>query len=477
MEFKVKKNRSLGVFSLVMINVIAIDSVRNLPANAANGYALVLLYAIATLLFLIPCILVTAELATHYPKTGGIYVWMREAFGLKWGFLAIWLQWVYNVFWYPTILSFLATNIAYLIHPAWSNQKMFIVPVITAMFIIATALNARGIKVSSLVSTVCAVAGTLIPMMAIIVLGAVWIIQGKPLAMHTSVQNWLPNLKQMPNIAFLIIILFSLMGFEMSAVHAEAVKNPQRDFPKALFYSGIIIVLSMVLGSLAVVMVTPTKTLNIISGLNDAFNVFLSNFHLQWLNPVMTLMILIGGFGGMAAWVIGPTKGLVVAAEDGLLPKFLSKRNKKGAPNQILILQAVMTVILSCLFLCFKSMSTAYWILSVMTAQLALLFYICLFAAAIKLRQITPPSAAAYRIPGGKIGISLVGGVGLLTCIGAMILGFIPPADVPISNTLWYEIILIAGIIAFTLLPFCYRPLGRRSGDALSTSSLRKPLI
>ena len=167
----------------------------------------------------------------------------------------------------------------------------------------------------------------------------------KPLALTPGLGHWLPHLSQMPNIAFLVIILFSLMGFEMSASHAEAVKNPERDFPKALLYSGVIIVLSMVLASLAIVMVTPSKTLNIISGLNDAFKVFLDSFNLGWLMPVLIIMIIIGGFGGMAAWVIGPTKGLVVAAEDGLLPKRLSKRNQKGAPGVVLLLQAGLTII------------------------------------------------------------------------------------------------------------------------------------
>jgi glutamate:GABA antiporter len=453
MEITIDKSRGLGVFSLVMINVIAIDSVRNLPANAANGFSLVLLYALASLLFLIPSILVTAELATHHPKTGGVYVWVREAFGPRWGFLTIWLQWIYNVFWYPTILSFIATNIAYLINPTLANEKAFIVPLVIVMFLVATWLNARGMRLSSLVSTICAIVGTIVPMIAIIALGIGWVATGKPLATTPGMEHWLPNLTAMPNIAFLVIILFSLMGFEMSASHAEAVKNPQRDFPKALLYSGVIIVLSMVLASLAIVMVTPQKMLNIISGLNDAFKVFLESFHLGWLMPIVIIMIIIGGFGGMAAWVIGPTKGLVVAAEDGLLPKTLSKRNDKGAPVMVLILQAAMTVALSCLFLCFKSMSTAYWILSVLTAQLALLFYVCLFAAAIKLRYTGPKFPNAYRIPGGNWGIWLTGSVGILTCIAAIIIGFIPPADIPISNTLVYEIILVAGMLIFTLLP------------------------
>lgn len=444
--------RRLSVFSLVMINVIAIDSLRNLPANAANGLSLVLLYLIAGVFFLIPCLLVTAELATHHPRSGGIYVWMREAFGPQWGLLSIWLQWIYNIFWYPTILSFIATHIAYLINPALAMQKAFVLPIVISLFLLATLFNLRGMQASSTLSTFCAIVGTIIPMAAMVALSAGWIFSGNPILFANH--HWLPNLTSMPNIAFLVIILFSLMGFEMSASHAESVKNPVRDFPKALAYSGVIVIASMIFSSLAIVAVIPVKGLNIMTGLNDALQIFLNHFHLGWLMPVVLVMIIIGGFGGMSAWVIGPTKGIVVAAEDGLLPKIMQVRNQNGAPVAVLWIQTAVTLGLCCLFLCFDSISTFYWILSVITAQLALIFYICLFAAAIKLRYKTPHHSQAFRIPGGRFGIWLTGGLGIFTCLAAILIGFIPPTDVIIQNKLIYEMILVAGIFILTLLPF-----------------------
>src|SRR6478672_5976935 len=98
----------LSVFSLVMINIIAVDSLRTLPISAKLGMSLIFYYVIAALIFFIPVALVAAELATAFPNTGGIYVWVREAFGKRVGFITIWLQWIYNVVWYPTILAFIA---------------------------------------------------------------------------------------------------------------------------------------------------------------------------------------------------------------------------------------------------------------------------------------------------------------------------------------------------------------------------------
>src|SRR3990167_5842716 len=113
-----KAHKPLTIFSLTMMNVIAVDSLRNLTVSAEYGAALIFFYAVAAIMFYIPCVLVAAELATGWPQTGGAYIWVREAFGRRFGFLAIWLQWGYNVVWYPTILSFISGTLAYLINPS-----------------------------------------------------------------------------------------------------------------------------------------------------------------------------------------------------------------------------------------------------------------------------------------------------------------------------------------------------------------------
>ncbi len=456
------KNRVLSVFSLVMINVIAIDSLRNLPANAENGLYIVFFYVVASILFLLPCILITAELATHRPERGGAYVWVREAFGAKWGFFNIWLQWIYNVIWYPTILFFIAVNIAYLINPNLATQKAYILPVIIGTFAIATIINCFGMKISGLISTLSATVGTLIPILFIIGLGVGWIVSGKPLAISPTWNHFIPKLSSLHNLAFLVIVFFSLMGLEMSAVHAEEVKKPERDYPRALAYSALIIVVTMILASAAIAIVVPKSSLNIVSGLDQAYAIFLNAFHLKWLLPIVILMILLGGFGGMAAWVIGPTKGLSVAAEDGCAPKILGYRNKKQAPITVLIMQAVVVFILCGIYLLFNTIATWYWILSDLTAQLALLFYVVLFAAAIRLRYITPKKPNAFRIPGGKLGIWIVAGIGIVTCISAILIGFIPPENIPIGNVFIYETILIVGLVVLSLLPLLIYKMTKR---------------
>src|SRR5688572_11097399 len=139
----------LSIFSLVMINVIAVDSLRTLPISATLGFSLVSYYLLAAFAFFIPIALVAAELATAYPNTGGLYVWVREAFGKRAGFITIWLQWIYNVVWYPTILAFIAATFSYLIAPQLANNKFYLLGSGVCLFWLFTLLNCFGMKLSS----------------------------------------------------------------------------------------------------------------------------------------------------------------------------------------------------------------------------------------------------------------------------------------------------------------------------------------
>lgn len=445
--------RVLSVFSLVMINVIAVDSLRTLPISAKLGITLVYYYLVAAFVFFIPVALVAAELATAYPQTGGVYIWVREAFGRRAGFVTIWLQWVYNIVWYPTILAFIAATIAYLFAPQLANNKYYLLFMIITLFWLFTLLNCYGMKVSSIVSTIGASVGTLLPMLGIIALGLLWIVQGRPIEIdpHASL---IPDFSSLGNLSLFVAVLFSLLGMEMSATHAEEVKNPQRDYPRALFFSTIIIFATLVFGSLAIVIVVPNEKLSVVSGLIDAYAIFFDAYHMSWVTYMTALFIIIGGLSGVSAWIIGPTKGLLIAARDGSIPASFARVNKHGAPIKILVTQGLIFTALSSVFILLDTINAAYWILSDLCAQMALIVYVFMFAAAIKLRYSKPNQRGAYRIPGGKLGMWIVAGTGFLCCILAILIGFIPPTQIPIGNTFFFQSFLLGGLIVFLAIPY-----------------------
>lgn len=448
------KKHSLTVFSLTMITVGSVDSIRNLPATALFGSQLIAFFLLGALFFLIPTALVSAELASGWPKQGGVYIWVKEAFGKKAGFLAIWLQWIENVIWYPTILSFVAGTIGYLIDPALANNAYFLCLVIVCSFWAATWVNLRGMHASALLSTICAISGLLLPMALIIGLGAVWIIGGNPVHISLDWHSIIPHLQDQSIWVSLTAIILSFCGVEIATVHANDVNDPQRAFPKALIYSVSIILSTLILGSLAIAVVLPAHDINLVAGIMQAFDAFFARYHLAWLMPIVAIMLVMGGMGGVSNWIIAPTKGLLVAALDDNLPPVFQRVNKNGAPVTMLIGQAVIVTILSALFLLMPSVNGSYWLLTALAAQLYMLMYLLMFIAAIKLRLQHPSHPRAFRIPGGILGLCLVAGIGMMGVITTLVVSFIPPGGINVGGVARYELLLMIGLLLMCSPPF-----------------------
>jgi amino acid transporter len=437
-----------------MITVGSVDSIRNLPATALFGSQLIAFFILGAIFFLIPTALVSAELASGWPKQGGIYIWVKEAFGKKMGFLAIWLQWIENVIWYPTILSFVAGTIGYLINPLLASNPYFLWAVIVSSFWGATFVNLRGMGSSGLFSNICTISGLLMPMSLIIGLGVVWMIDGNPIQVQFDLPSILPHWQDTSMWVSLTAIILSFCGIEIATVHANDVENPQQAFPRALFYSVCIILSTLILGSLAIAVVLPQQDINLVAGIMQAFHAFFARYHLDWMMPVMALMLVMGGFGGVSNWIIAPTKGLLVAAQDGNLPLFFQKINKNGAPVTMLLGQAVIVTILSSLFLLMPSVNGSYWLLTALAAQLYMLMYLLMFLAAIKLRIKLPDHVRLFRISGGLWGMLVVASIGLIGVITTLVVSFMPPGGIDIGRVSRYEMTLVLGLLLMCSPPF-----------------------
>lgn len=465
MESKSTHNRhSLTLFALTMITVGSVDSIRNLPSTALFGTELVFFFLFGAIFFLIPCALVSAELASAWPKQGGIYVWVKEAFGRKIGFMAIWLQWISNVIWYPTILSFVAGTIGYLIHPPLIENKYFLIGVILACFWGATFINLLGMRSSSAFSTLCTIAGLLIPMSLIIGLGAAWIFSGSPLHINFKPESFVPSLSNAHTWVALIGIMLSYCGIEIATVHAGDVNNPQKTYPKVLLYSVMIIITTLMLGSLAIAIVLPKEQISLVAGIMQAFHTFFASYNMTWMMPLIALMLILGGLGGVSNWIIAPTKGLLVAAKEGHLPLPLQRENRYGAPVAILIYQAVIVTFLSAVFLFIPTVNGSYWFLTALAAQLYMIMYALMLATGIRLRYKAPEVERAFKIPGGKyFGMIVVAGFGFLGIFTTLAVSFVPPDGVKVGSILVYESMLIGGLILMCAPPFITSFLQKKS--------------
>ncbi len=444
----------LNIFVLAMMNIAVIMSLRGLPLMAKEGMSMFFYILFAGIVFLIPTSLVSAELATGWPEGGGVYRWVKEAFGGRFGFIAIWLQWIQNVIWYPTVLAFAAGALAYLfLDPKLASAKVFTVIVILSVYWGATLLNFRGMKTSGWVTTAGVLGGTLFPGVLIIVLGVIWWLTGKPMAFMDGSQSLLPNFGNFDNVAFLAGIVLLFAGMEVSAVHAREVRNPKTDYPKAIFFAATIILLVFTLSSLSIAAVMPASDISLTAGIMQGLKSLLDKFNIGWMLPVLGFLVAFGAMGGVTAWIVGPSKGLFATASDGDLPPFLAHTNKNGVPTHILFIQGGIVTAISMLYLFMPNISSAFFLLTALTAILYLTMYILLFAAGIRLRYSQPDVDRAYRVPGGNAGMWFVAGTGLLGAVFAIIVGFFPPSKLTIGSPTFYVGFLAIGLSFFVIVP------------------------
>ncbi len=442
----------LSTFALVMLIIGAVDNIRNLPAAALFGSTLIFFYVFSAIVFLIPSALVSAELASSWTDRGGICHWVKLAFGDRCAFMAIWLQWIANLVWFPTILSFLAGVIAYLINPELVHSKLYVISTILIIFWSLTLLNLKGIHVSAKFISFCTIAGMAIPMALIIGLGIAWVFLGHPLQVSFTAATLWPSFSHIDSWVSLTAIMTAFAGMELSAVHVKEINNPQKTFPRALYISVWLILMTMILGSLAIAVVLPKDQINIVNGVMVAFTSFFASYHITWLMPIITVMILLGTFGSIVSWVISPAKGLLQAAQLGFLPDFFQRVNKHGVAANLLITQAVIVSFICLAFLLMPSIGGSYWLLTALNIQLYMIMYVMMFIAAIYLRYKYADVPRPFAIPGGKVGVWLACLLGLIGCSTTLIVGFVPPAGLDVGSIFSYELIFISGMVV-TILP------------------------
>lgn len=452
---KKSRKKVLSIFLLAMMNVAIVVSLRGLPLMAKEGLSLIFYLGFSLFVFLIPSALVSAELATGWPEEGGVFRWVSEAFGRKTGFTAIWLQWVQNIFWYPAVLAFAAGALAYLFGlPELASNPIYNIVVIFVIYWGATLINMRGMGAAGWLSSSGVVLGTILPGFLIILLGLIWWGGGHPIAFKATGDQLIPDFSQLSNLALLAGIVLLFAGMEVNAVHANEVKNPRRSYPLAIFLSVIIIFALFFLGSLSVAAVVPEEEISLTAGIMQALAALFNEFNMpSWVLKVLGLLVAYGAIGGVAAWIVGPSKGLLATAKQGLIPPYLSYANKRGVPTHILIIQGIVITFLSFLYLLTPTVSSAFFLLTDLTVILYLIMYILLFSAAIHLRIKKPNVKRPYKIPGGLFGICLVGGVGIIGAIFAIFVGFFPPSQLEFGSPEIYIGFLGTGVILALVIP------------------------
>lgn len=454
----------LGVGQLALLTLVVVASLRSLPAMAVFGLGSITLYIIPAIFFLVPTALVAAELATGWK--GGVYIWIREALGNRWGFTAVWLQWIQNVVWYPTQLSFIAAALAFVFFdPKLSNSGFFTAVVILVLYWGSTLVTLRGGNLFAKLGSWGGILGTLLPAALLIVFGAMWVFGGEKSEVPLEASAIIPPFTGLASIVLIVSNVLAYAGMEVNAVHVNQMKDPGRGYPRSVFLAAVLILLVFILPTIAIAVAVPQKELGLTNGIMLAFQEYFSHWGVgEWATAVVSALIAAGALASVVAWIAGPSKGLLAAAETGLLPPALQKRNREGVQTGILMLQGSIVTLLAAIFIIVPDVSAAFVALIDMAAALYLIMYMLMFASAIVLRRTAPDVKRAYRVPA----MNLVAGIGFLACLAAFVLAFIPPDGFTAFPAAAYPWIVGAVIVVLGVPPLIFHAVRRPGWDRRS---------
>lgn len=451
-----KQVATITTAGMTIMIITTVVSLRGLASQAEFGIQSIFWYVLAGLVYLVPFSLVCAELASTYTHSGGLYRWISEAFGTRWGWTGMYLEWQCLVIWFPAVLMFGAVSLAYIFWPEsfdgrLSSNKIYTILIVLGVYWFATFNSFRGMKKANFVSQTGGLFGTIIPGAILIIMGIVYVCMGEKIELVH--EGFFPDFTKLSTIVFAASIFLFFGGMEMNAVHVPMMKDPRHGYPKALFMAVIVILVVFIGGTLAIGFVTPAKDINLLATLLTTYHKLFETIHCPWLGNVIALFVTYGVIGQVSVIVTGPSTGLVAVGESGFLPPSLQKSNKNGINTPILWVQGIFVTLLAFVLVILPSVESAYQLLSQMSTILYLILCAMIYMAFIRLRRTQPNKPRGFKVPGGKFGEWVVGIVGLTGMVFATVLSFFPPSQINTGSPSVYVGVLIAGVVVFVALP------------------------
>lgn len=371
--------------------------------------------------FCVPYGMITAELGTTYPSEGGMYDWVKRAFGPKWAGRVAWNYWVN----FPLWISSLAVGVTQIIAGMFDIElSIWMVLLIELIYIIiVTFLSTKRIGESKGVVNV----GTAIKVFLLLGIGGLGIYSliktGQSANPITSIKDLLPT-TDLGSLSFVSIIIFNFMGFEVVGTWVDDMDEPKKQIPKALIFGGLLMAIFYILPATGFNIALEANegwvgagTEIIIDVLNSLFtSVGIGASAVKVLVAVCGCMFIYTFIANISSWSFGVNEVAKYAAEDGSMPKLFKKTNKEGVPYMSAIINGIVALIICILGVIagvlvengtlaegFEDSFSLFFSLSWITL---LVGYIPMFLAFLKLRKTDANAKRPYKMPGGKVWVT-----------------------------------------------------------------------
>lgn len=445
------KKPKFRLFSAVLATVCIILVGDAVAPTASIGNSQYFWWIIMLIGFFVPYGLISAELGTQYPSEGGLYTWIKKAFGKKWAGRVAWYYWVNFPLWVASLADLVTS---YLMQMLGVDMTWQLVLAIQVFYIaLVSILGVLRISQSAWVSNL----GAIVKFIFMAGLGAlgiyVLVTQGSANPI-TSFTDLLPLYNpdggiDFTGLGFVSLIIFNMLGFEVVSTFSNDMTNPKKEIPKAIILGGILIAIFYLLPSFGIGVAIPLEELSTDTGLLDSYSTLLSIIGFS-AGLSKAIIVIVGGLfiytlvANISSWSFGVNSVVAYAAEDGTFPKSWAKRNKNGVPYVVSIWTGIVALIISVAGILIANfapegseITNLFWTFFSLSLVTLLLSYVPMFIAFLKLHKKGPQVKNGYWISGGKVKIALFGIVPFILLLIALFFTLFPEFNLEMFAYNW----------------------------------------
>ena len=399
-----KKRGALRRLDMILFSVTAIMLLSQVPITAKEGPSVLFWTAVILVLFFVPYGLMTAELGSTYPDTGGIYSWVKRAFGGFWGTQVSWWYWINVGIWLPSVYLMFSRLLGQVF--GWSISYWPTVGIAVGLIWLNFLINVLTLETSKWVTNIAAMI-TVAIMLTIGIAGVVYGVR------NGSATEWTAG-EMLPSWSAIVlvgVVVYNFLGFELMSSASEEMRDPQRDVPKSIFTAGAMIAAFYLIATVGMLLILPVTGFLRVNGLYKALEVGIGT---TGLGGAFVFVLGIGAlycfFAALVPWTIGANRAAAEAARRGDLPPVLGGTHPRFRTP---VAAALVTALVGTAFTVgwgwivasgAGDLETLFWNLFAFSTVVFLLSYLVMAAAFLKLRYSDAAAVRPYRVPGGIVG-------------------------------------------------------------------------
>ncbi|SEK34096.1 amino acid/polyamine/organocation transporter, APC superfamily [Colwellia chukchiensis] len=378
--------KTLGKRDIFLFCVSAVLLLDTLAAGAVMGPTVIFWWLLLTVVFLIPFGAISTELGSVYPEQGGIYAWVKRAYGQKMASRISWYYWANVAVWIPAIFILFAGIFSQIFFPEMSLSAQIALGLVLIWVVVF--VNVVALNVGKWIPNVGAILKILI--FAVLIIGGITYGLEHGIANEFTLATMIPTTENGGlSLQYLPAVVYGMLGFELASASSAEMKNPRKDLPKAVFSSIVVVVGAYILASIAILIAQPAEKIDVVDGLMDTLGQFFGG---SALGDAFVVFLGIGAlytfFSNGATWAMGANRAAAEAAIDKELPSWFAIESKHGTPVGAAVLLGVSASILLLLYgFMAGNNEDLFWSLFAFSGVIFMLPYVAVCTAFVKIRQ------------------------------------------------------------------------------------------